>query len=125
MSAVAALRVLQVGAGYFARFHLEGWRDIAETVPVALCDLDETRAAALARDVCGADHGVEIGTDIARLIVATAPDIVDISAPPSAHLSMIEAAYSAPTTRAVICQKPFCGGLDGGRQAAAKAAADG
>ncbi|MEL6337684.1 MAG: Gfo/Idh/MocA family oxidoreductase [Pseudomonadota bacterium] len=125
MTAARPLRVLLVGAGYFAKFHLEGWRDIAETEPVGLCDLDAARARMLAADVCGPDHGMTIGADVASLIAETQPDIVDIAAPPAAHLAMIEAAYAAPTTRAVICQKPFCGGLEGGRQAAALATADG
>ncbi|MEM9782231.1 MAG: Gfo/Idh/MocA family oxidoreductase [Pseudomonadota bacterium] len=125
MTADAPLRVLQIGAGYFARFHLEAWQRLAETVPVGLCDLDTDRATAMAAAVFGPDHDLAIGTDIAALIETTRPDIVDIAAPPTAHLAMIEAAYASPAPRAVICQKPFCGGIEGGRQAALLAAADG
>ncbi|MEM6488544.1 MAG: Gfo/Idh/MocA family oxidoreductase [Pseudomonadota bacterium] len=125
----ATLRVLQIGAGYFARFHFEAWHAAPETEVVALADLDRTKAAAMVDDVAGPErgiaHGIAIGEDAAALIAAHAPDIVDIASPPASHLAMIEAAYAAPTTRAVICQKPFCGGLEGGRRAAALAAEDG
>lgn len=122
---MAPLRVLLVGAGYFARFHLEGWRDIAGVEPVALADPDTARAGALAEAVLGPGHALALGPDTARLIAECTPDIVDIAAPPAVHEALIEAAYAAATTRAVICQKPFCGGIEGGRRAAARAEADG
>ena len=48
--------------------------------------------------------------------LAAGPDLVDIVAPPSTYLSLIERTTAAgvPT----IYQKPFCGGLDGARRAA-------
>ena len=39
-------RVAMVGAGYFAQFQLEGWRDIGAPA-IALCDIDRERAVAL------------------------------------------------------------------------------
>ena len=47
-----APRVAMVGAGYFARFQLEGWRDCGVKV-VALCDTRQERAQALARQMTG------------------------------------------------------------------------
>ena len=41
-------RIAMVGAGYFAQFQLEGWRDAGAQV-VGLCDLDAARAAAAGR----------------------------------------------------------------------------
>jgi predicted dehydrogenase len=43
---MAQLRVAGVGAGYFAQFHLAGWKAIPEVDFVALCDRDEARARA-------------------------------------------------------------------------------
>ncbi|MEM7526069.1 MAG: Gfo/Idh/MocA family oxidoreductase [Pseudomonadota bacterium] len=119
------LRVLLIGAGYFARFHLEAWYRIEGVEVVAVADLDHGKAEALAREVCGDGHRITIGGDVWRLIEDCAPDIVDIASPPPTHLAMIGAAYAAPSTKIVVCQKPFCGGLEGGRRAVALAAGDG
>jgi predicted dehydrogenase len=54
------------------------------------------------------------------MLEATEPDLVDITAPPDAHLPLIEAL--APRVAAIICQKPFCGGLEPARRAVALAA---
>ena len=42
------VRVAGVGAGYFAQFHLAGWKAIPEVEYVALCDADEAKARAYA-----------------------------------------------------------------------------
>ncbi|MEM6942983.1 MAG: Gfo/Idh/MocA family oxidoreductase, partial [Pseudomonadota bacterium] len=73
------LRVLLIGAGYFARFHLEAWYRIEGVEVVAVADLDHGKAEALAREVCGDGHRITIGGDVWRLIEDCAPDIVDIA----------------------------------------------
>ena len=39
-----SLRVLSIGAGYFARFHLEAWHRIPEATVVAIADPDTEKA---------------------------------------------------------------------------------
>lgn len=93
-------RIVLVGAGYFAPFHLEGWRDAGAEV-VAIADTDLPRAQALARRfgiaACFADAG--------EMLAAMRPDIVDAVLPPAAQFAVVQAALQLriPT----ICQKPF------------------
>ena len=93
-------RVLVVGAGYFARFHLQGWRAAGAAV-VGLCDLDAARAKALAVDF---DISAT-GGDAAAMLDQLKPDLVDIVLPPAAQAPLVNAALTRhlPT----ICQKPF------------------
>lgn len=96
-------RVLVIGAGYFARFHLAGWQAAGAQV-VGLCDLDRARAAAL-----GAEFGIgTVGEDAATMMDALAPHLVDVVLPPSAQAAVVRTCLQRglPT----ICQKPF--GLD-------------
>jgi predicted dehydrogenase len=91
---------------------------------VGLADPEVEKARALATEIAGAGHGIEIRGDAAAAMRETPSDIIDIAAPPHAHLDLIRAAFETEA-RVVICQKPFCGGLEGGREAAALAEADG
>ena len=46
-----AIRVAGIGAGYFSRFHLEGWRDVCcsgDAEVVAWCDTDDDKVRSLA-----------------------------------------------------------------------------
>lgn len=97
---MSAARVVVVGAGYFAPFHVEGWRACGAEV-VALVDRDRARAEALA-----SRHGIDqAGIDLARVLDATRADIVDLVVPPDAQAALVHAALERriPT----ICQKPF------------------
>ena len=93
-------RIAVVGCGYFAAFHIEGWRDCAADV-VALCDVDPQRAAAMATrfDVR------QVFSDAADMLDATLPTLVDVVLPPAAQVAVVQAALARriPT----ICQKPF------------------
>jgi predicted dehydrogenase len=110
------LRVASLGAGFFGRFHLDAWRRIPEAELVALCERDASRGRATA-----AEFGIPaVFEDLDGMLDATKPDILDIAGPPPTHLPAIEAA--AARGIAAICQKPFCGGLDGARRAVAAAA---
>ncbi len=100
----SAPRVALVGAGYFAAFHLEGWRDCGAEV-VALCDLDNTRAESMATR-----FGVRRTYRDALQMLDDLPDskrptLVDVVLPPQAQLTVVRAALQRglPT----ICQKPF------------------
>lgn len=93
-------RVAMVGAGYFAQFQLEGWRDAGAPV-VALCDLDGERSRQLARQ-----HGdPRCFTNAADMFDAVQPSLVDVVLPPQAQARVVRAALERriPT----ICQKPF------------------
>ena len=108
-------RIAVVGAGYFAAFQLEGWRDAGASV-VGLCDLDRPRAEALA-----ARFGVgQVHDDAATMLDALQPDLVDVVLPPAAQAAVVRAALERglPT----ICQKPF--GIDLGDAEAMAASAD-
>lgn len=107
-------RVAMVGAGYFARFQLEGWRDCGVQV-VALCDTDQPRAQALAQE-----FGVPIVFDDAvALMDAAAPTLLDVVLPPAAQSGVVTAALERGI--ATICQKPFGADLDQAQAMAALA----
>jgi D-apiose dehydrogenase len=97
---VTAERIAMVGAGYFARFQLEGWRDAGAPV-AALCDVDLVRAQTL-----GADFGKpRCFSHAAVMFDAVRPTLVDVVLPPAAQGAVVRAALERgiPT----VCQKPF------------------
>tara|TARA_R110002110_G_scaffold83635_28_gene217178 strand:+ start:7851 stop:8873 length:1023 start_codon:yes stop_codon:yes gene_type:complete len=105
------MKVACIGAGYFARFHHDGWSRMAGVEFAAICDADIAKAEASAREF-GASRTF---ADIGRLIAEIQPDLIDIATPPPTHLPIIRACidHNIP----VICQKPFCGGLEGATEA--------
>lgn len=106
------LRVAVIGTGYFSQFHLDAWSRMPDVELVAVCSLDieEARRAADA-------HGAPVAVaSMAKLLTAAKPDLIDIVAPPAAHLALISEAAAAGID--VICQKPFCGSLAQARKAA-------
>jgi predicted dehydrogenase len=92
------LRVALVGAGYFARFHAEAWRRMNGAELVAVCDLDLAAAA-------DAAAGIEPFTDVAVMLDAMRPDLLDIATPPATHLAIVEAAAARGVP--MVCQKPL------------------
>ena len=93
-------RILVVGAGYFAGFHLQAWRELGCSV-VGLVDLDFARAQSLAER-----FALQQTFDDAFLAMdRTQPTLVDVVLPPAAQASVVLAALqrNLPT----ICQKPF------------------
>ena len=93
-------RIAMVGAGYFAQFQLEGWRDIGAPV-LALCDLDRQRAVTL-----GARFDIaDCFSDVADMLDAVQPELLDVVLPPVAQRAVVQLALERgiPT----ICQKPF------------------
>jgi len=112
----APLKVVTVGAGYFAGFHVEGWLRNPDVVLAGLADLDTGKAERLLADKAGPGHPAHIDADAATLFAAVRPDIVDIAAPPPAHLALIRQALDTGA-RAIVCQKPFCGSLAEAREA--------
>ncbi len=95
-----AERIAMVGAGYFAGYQLQGWRDAGEPVQ-ALCDLDRTRCEALAER-----HGVPARyTQLAAMLDAVQPTLLDVVLPPQAQAAVLREAFARGI--ACICQKPF------------------
>ena len=113
------LRVAGIGAGFFARFHYDAWTRLPDAQLVALCDRDEAKASAAA-----GEFSVAQTTSSAEELLERSPlDILDIAAPPAAHLELIRlAAGRVPT---IICQKPFCGSLTAAQEACRLAEATG
>ena len=93
-------RVVMVGAGYWAQFQVEGWRD-AGTPVVAISNRSAAPAQALARRYSIA----RCYADVETLLNIERPTLVDVVLPPVAQEPAVRAALQRgiPT----ICQKPF------------------
>ena len=90
-----------IGCGFFARNHMHAWAQIADMEIVAVCDIDQSRAAQLAQD-----FGVPIvHADAARLMREVPLDFVDIATTAASHRLLVELA--ATHGIAAICQKPL------------------
>ncbi len=89
-----------IGAGYWAQFQVEGWRDAGAPL-VAIANRDPAHAEALAQR-----YGVpKCYGDVATMLDAERPTLVDVVLPPVAQERAVRAAIERgiPT----ICQKPF------------------
>lgn len=94
-------RIAVVGAGFFSQFHLEGWAGMADVEIAGLCDADFARAAALAQR-----FGVaRTFTNVAQMLDALEPDLVDVVTPPASHGEVLDAIFARKLP--AICQKPF------------------
>jgi D-apiose dehydrogenase len=103
------LRGVVIGCGFFARNHLHAWRDLAAEGAVelvAVCDLDEGRAAEAARTFAVPRRY----TDAEAMLAAERPDFVDVVTTMASHRRLVElaAAHGVP----VIVQKPFAPAID-------------
>lgn len=96
-----------IGCGFFARNHLHAWRDLAhEGVElVAVCDLDEARAAKAAAEFGVPRHY----TDADSMLEAERPDFVDVVTTPESHRALVELAAARGVP--VVVQKPFAPAL--------------
>ncbi|MEL6644011.1 MAG: Gfo/Idh/MocA family oxidoreductase [Pseudomonadota bacterium] len=93
-------RVAVIGLGYFSTFHLAAWMAHPGAELIGATDTNPDRIA-WAQDTHGAT-----GFPDAAALLAEAPDIIDIVAPPPAHAALIRQALTPG--RVIICQKPFC-----------------
>lgn len=104
------LKVAVVGTGYFSQFHYDAWSRLSGACLVGAASLDP-RGLARVREC----HGIDaLFDDVGVMLDQTAPDLLDIVAPPDAHLAMLEAAAARGVD--VICQKPLGGDLDTARR---------
>lgn len=113
------LRVATVGNGYFSQFHHRAWHRVPEVQLIATCDLNLGRA----RETAATYNIPSVYGELGRMLDETRPALLDIIAPPGAHLPAIKAAASRGID--VICQKPFCGDLATAESAVAIAEAAG
>lgn len=98
---MSELKIAVVGAGFAGRVvHLPGYR--ASLAPVAaICDLDEARAHALAKD-----HSIpRVYSDWRRMLAEVKPDIVSVCLPNVLHHEVTVAALDAGAH--VLCEKPL------------------
>ena len=94
-------RIAVVGAGFFSQFHLEGWMDMPDAEVVALCDADIAKADALAKR-----FGIpRTFTQVADMLDAVPPDLVDVVTPPASHAQVLQTVMERKLP--AICQKPF------------------
>lgn len=93
-------RIAMVGAGYWAQFQLEGWRDAGAPV-VALCNRSAAHAAPLAARF-SVPHCY---TNLAEMLDAVKPTLLDVVLPPEVQEGAVRAALERGIP--VICQKPF------------------
>ncbi|HUE47489.1 MAG TPA: Gfo/Idh/MocA family oxidoreductase [Aestuariivirgaceae bacterium] len=100
------LRVATIGAGYFSQFHHEAWAGMDEVDLVAVCDQDADKA----RNFAERWRIPAAYTEAGQMLEAEKPDILDIIAPPAAHLELIRLAAERGVPTA-ICQKAFCRSL--------------
>ena len=91
-----------VGCGFFARNHLNAWAELADRAKiVAVCDVDNEKAAAAA-----ADFGIlAFYTDFEQMLASEKPDFVDIVTTAPSHRMLVEAC--ARHGVAAIVQKPL------------------
>ena len=94
-------KIACIGAGYFARFHVDAWMRLPGAELVAICDHDETKARALAEE-----FGVaRVFTDVEEMCKTVDFEVADIITPPATHLALVELVTSLG--KHVICQKPL------------------
>lgn len=96
-----SLRFAMIGAGFWAKYQLAGWRELAGADCVAICDKDLTKAKALAERF----RVQSVYNHAERMLEEVKPDFVDIVASPAAHPDLVRCAASQGID--VICQKPL------------------
>lgn len=96
------LRILQVGCGARAQYHLAAMQAQSLVDIVGLCDLDDHKL-----HLAGERFGITARySDMAHAIADTQPDLVDIVTPPHIRLSIVKAAISAGAP-AILIEKPI------------------
>lgn len=105
------LRILGVGAGYFAQFHHESWKRHERAVLAGICDTDRAKAEAVG--------GAAVYTDLAEALAESGAELVDLITPPATRLAL--ARQVAEADLPMIVQKPLADDLAGARAIAALA----
>ena len=95
------VRVGTIGAGFWARYQLAGWRETGGADLVSICSRTRSKAEALARE-----FGIPNVYPTPQEMMSGDPlDVVDVISTPDAHEEhvMLAASHRLP----VICQKPM------------------
>lgn len=95
------IRTVVAGLGYFSQFHIDAWQAHPGATIVGVIDRDAGRAKTV-----GTALDTLYSTNLPDLVVRTRTDVLDIVAPPTAHVTLIRAVLGKVPM--VICQKPFC-----------------
>ena len=112
----ARLRGVLIGCGFFARNHMHGWKALEDVEIVAVCDRDEARAKAMARE-----FGIaRFYLDAAAMLAEEKPDFADVATTVELHRPLVELVCNAGI--GAICQKPFAETMADGEAMAAAAA---
>src|SRR5258708_3374603 len=99
---VTKVKVGIVGLGLVCASHIKAYQAHSDAEVVAVCDLDEARAKAVARQ-----FGVpKVHTSYAEMLEDTGINTVDITTPTILHAPMTIAAAKAGKN--IHCEKPFC-----------------
>lgn len=106
VSGETSLRFAIIGAGFWARYQLAGWRELAGVECVALCDRTRSKAEALAREF----HVAAVYDDAEEMLERERLDFVDVITGVDAHSELVHAA--ARHRVSVICQKPMAPTLE-------------
>ena len=98
-----------VGCGFFARNHLNAWRQIPGVEIVALCDTNADRL----RGAAEITPGARLYASAAAMLRAETLDFVDVATTVASHRPLVEQIANAGLH--CICQKPFANSIEDAR----------
>lgn len=90
-----------LGAGFWSRYQLAGWREVGGCECVAVCDRELPKAELLSRDY----QVPSVYDDARELFRKEKLDFVDVVTDPASHEELVRMA--AECELAVVCQKPM------------------
>jgi predicted dehydrogenase len=94
-------RIAVLGAGFWARYQIAGWREIPDVQVVAIYNRTRAKAVALA-----GQFGIsQVYDDAETLLREVRPDVVDVVTDVTTHAEFVQLA--ADHRIPVICQKPM------------------
>jgi len=101
------VRIALIGTGSIAGSHLRAVQSVGgRAALVAAVDIDRDRVEAFCR---GSGTDARAYTDVAAMLVAEQPDLVQIATPPGSHAALAIQCMEAGAW--VLCEKPLCGSL--------------
>lgn len=111
MKKLDKVKVGIVGLGHVSYFHMNAYADHPDAEIVAVCDLNEAQAKAMAER-----YGVKkYYTDYSEMLNDSEINTVDITTPTFLHAKMVIRAAEAGKN--ILCEKPFCMTLKEGQLA--------
>ena len=83
------LRVAVIGAGQISHVHIRAIRRVRNAQIVGICDIDQARAASVARQ-----YGIAKAVSLPEELLAESPDVVHVLTPPEFHVEHALAALN-------------------------------